>query len=305
MTPHAQRRAYRFVKNYVTLNILSDSVPISARKISTILGVSPVPVREALFRVSHEGLMDFVPEKGFYAKTLSQSDVLQACAIGKAVAVAGLDESFLARHEASIGKLKMAAERINRGISEGTRLAQAFWWIESLLRRLVTVCYHRQPRWHLLSILDQTLAFRRAVSHDTQVTARLPRMLVHLTEQFARQRIVDVAQAISEIVEHESARLLQGYPDYVETVASARRRYNASDGAIEGVLFSAKTSSYLENPEPTHRADLPYSVEASTHHNAVIAVSQNQSLCPLPERDPRGGQRDASTARRVPSWRLW
>ncbi|ANT54627.1 GntR family transcriptional regulator [Mesorhizobium amorphae] len=60
-------------------NVLSDSVPISTRQISTILGVSPVPVREALFRVSHEGLMDFVPEKGFYAKTCRVSQSTTSC----------------------------------------------------------------------------------------------------------------------------------------------------------------------------------------------------------------------------------
>lgn len=67
--------------------------------------------------------------------------------------------------------------------------------------------------------------------------------------------------------------------------------------------LQCQTSSYLGNPEPKHRADLPYSVEAeaSTRHNAVTGdVSQNRGLCRLPERDLGGGQRDTSTARRVP-----
>ncbi|WP_165922024.1 GntR family transcriptional regulator [Rhizobium azibense] len=252
--PHAQKRTYRFVKSYITRNVLSDSVPINVREISTVLGVSPVPVREALFRVSHEGLIDFVSEKGFYPKKLSHSDVLHACAISKAVAVSALDESFLARHEISIRKLETSAKRFSRELSEATRTAHAFWWIESFLRRLVTVCYHRQPRWHLLSILDQTVAFRRAVSDEKQASLGLARMLVRLVEQFARRGIIDVKQAISDLIEHETVRLSQGYPDYAEAVARARRRHNISDGAIEGVLFSARTSSYLEIPEPTHEA---------------------------------------------------
>ncbi|MGK6317818.1 GntR family transcriptional regulator [Neorhizobium sp. DT-125] len=242
MTPHAQRRTYRFVKAYVTRNVLSDSAPINVREISAALGVSLVPVREALFRVSHERLVDFVPERGFFAKRLSQSDVTHACLVSQAVAVAGLDDDFVARHEKQIAAVGAAAVRCGRELSEGTKPAHAFWWTEAVIRRLVEVCYHRQPRWHLLSILDQTLAFRRAVSNDAHAAAELAKMLGQLTEQISTHRLDLATATIRDIVEHEAGRFEAGYYLYADALTHARRRQNGSLGAIEGLLVNRSWS---------------------------------------------------------------
>lgn len=246
MTPHAQRRTYRFVKNYVTHNVLSDNVPINVKEIARVLGVSQVPVRESLFRIAHDGLIDYLPEKGFFARNLSQAEISDACTIGRAVAISTLDESFLRRHEAALLEL---VTLVGRSESRGTSGAShAFWWAEAVLRRLVRVGYSRQPRWHLTSILDQTLAFRRVVPVDVAVAARLEAMLAALASHFANRELVELRGVIGQFVEHEANRLSQGYPVYLEAVTRARRFQNAVNGAVEGVLFVDR-AVYGEHPE--------------------------------------------------------
>lgn len=44
-------------------------------EIATELGVSRVPVREALFQLQAEGLLQMVPNKGMYVRTVSESDL--------------------------------------------------------------------------------------------------------------------------------------------------------------------------------------------------------------------------------------
>ncbi|HEX2544363.1 MAG TPA: GntR family transcriptional regulator [Ramlibacter sp.] len=44
-------------------------------EIATELGVSRVPVREALFQLQAEGLLEMVPNKGMYVRTVSESDL--------------------------------------------------------------------------------------------------------------------------------------------------------------------------------------------------------------------------------------
>lgn len=49
--------------------------PLRQEEIATELGVSRVPVREALFQLQAEGLLEMVPNKGMYVRTLSQAQL--------------------------------------------------------------------------------------------------------------------------------------------------------------------------------------------------------------------------------------
>lgn len=49
--------------------------PLRQEEIATELGVSRVPVREALFQLQAEGLLEMVPNKGMYVRTLSEPEL--------------------------------------------------------------------------------------------------------------------------------------------------------------------------------------------------------------------------------------
>ena len=49
--------------------------PLRQEEIAAEFGVSRVPVREALFQLQAEGLVDMVPNKGMYVRTISASDL--------------------------------------------------------------------------------------------------------------------------------------------------------------------------------------------------------------------------------------
>jgi DNA-binding GntR family transcriptional regulator len=49
--------------------------PLRQEEIAAEFGVSRVPVREALFQLQAEGLVEMVPNKGMYVRTVSESDL--------------------------------------------------------------------------------------------------------------------------------------------------------------------------------------------------------------------------------------
>ena len=53
----------------------ASGAPLRQEEIAAELGVSRVPVREALFQLQAEGLVQMVPNKGMYVRTPSESDL--------------------------------------------------------------------------------------------------------------------------------------------------------------------------------------------------------------------------------------
>src|SRR5687768_3566905 len=53
----------------------ASGAPLRQEEIAAELGVSRVPVREALFQLQAEGLLEMVPNKGMYVRTVSPSDL--------------------------------------------------------------------------------------------------------------------------------------------------------------------------------------------------------------------------------------
>ncbi|OLP62684.1 hypothetical protein BJF93_09050 [Xaviernesmea oryzae] len=225
MRHHAQGRTYRYVKQYVTRNVLSDIVPLNVRAISDRLDVSQVPVREALFRISHEGLIDFVSGEGFFARSLSRIDLAQACAISRGIAIFGLQSPDPCLRPKPAG-IVSAANRCRDKLSTCADHSRAFWWVEAVLRRLIRRCYHREARWHLIRILDRTLAFRRTVSRDHQAAYNVAASLAKIASEIAEGDFPRALASIETLHINEEARLLCSYSAYNEALTRVRRAQN-------------------------------------------------------------------------------
>ena len=65
--------------NYIKTNIINLTYPpgynLNLGQLSEKLGVSPTPIKDALFRLSGEGLVEIAPRKGTYVKELSLEDI--------------------------------------------------------------------------------------------------------------------------------------------------------------------------------------------------------------------------------------
>lgn len=67
------------VYNFIKTNIINLTYPpgynLKLAKLSKQLGISPTPIKDALFKLAGEGLIDIAPRKGTYVRELSLNDI--------------------------------------------------------------------------------------------------------------------------------------------------------------------------------------------------------------------------------------
>jgi DNA-binding GntR family transcriptional regulator len=66
---------YLLIKNQILSHAMSAGDKINIDKLARELGVSNIPIRESLFRLSSEGLVTIVPFKGMFVAEMSLKDI--------------------------------------------------------------------------------------------------------------------------------------------------------------------------------------------------------------------------------------
>lgn len=72
-----QQIAYNKIKAAIIKNELLPDTLLVERQLSNTLGISRTPIREALRRLSSEGLVDFIPDKGMFVSKIRFEDILE------------------------------------------------------------------------------------------------------------------------------------------------------------------------------------------------------------------------------------
>ncbi|MDR1519617.1 MAG: GntR family transcriptional regulator, partial [Planctomycetota bacterium] len=72
-----QEQAYDHLKNMILAEEFDRDTIYSETKIAETLGISRTPIRDALQRLSHDGLIDIMPSKGFCVHKLTYGDIIE------------------------------------------------------------------------------------------------------------------------------------------------------------------------------------------------------------------------------------
>ena len=70
----ATEQAYQTVRAGITSGLYQSGSHLSAADLAERLGISRTPVREALRRLSSEGIVDFVAKRGAFVTDWSRDD---------------------------------------------------------------------------------------------------------------------------------------------------------------------------------------------------------------------------------------
>lgn len=101
-------QAYAFLRDQIVMVDLDPGAPINERALVEQLGVSRTPIREAVRRLSSEGLIDIIPNVGTFVAGLSK---------------AKLEEGHLIRSSLEGATIRIAADRLDAAAE--TRLEKA------------------------------------------------------------------------------------------------------------------------------------------------------------------------------------
>jgi DNA-binding GntR family transcriptional regulator len=91
--------------------------PLRQEEIAAEFGVSRVPVREALFQLQAEGLVDMVPNKGMYVRTVSASDLSELFRLRRLVETDVLEEAVPLHDAATLNRVETVQAALDKARS--------------------------------------------------------------------------------------------------------------------------------------------------------------------------------------------
>lgn len=97
--------------------------PLRQEEIAAEFGVSRVPVREALFQLQAEGLVQMVPNKGMYVRTISPQDLGELFRLRRLLEGDVLQEAVPLHDTASINRLETVQAALDKARSVDDWLA--------------------------------------------------------------------------------------------------------------------------------------------------------------------------------------
>jgi DNA-binding GntR family transcriptional regulator len=101
----------------------ASGAPLRQEEIAAEFGVSRVPVREALFQLQAEGLVEMVPNKGMYVRTVSEADLRELFRLRCLIESDVLAEAVPLHDAASINRLETVQAALDKAKSVADWLA--------------------------------------------------------------------------------------------------------------------------------------------------------------------------------------
>ncbi len=97
--------AEEHIRNSIVTGVFDLGESLQEAKLSTAMGISKTPIREALASLKLQGLVQIIPQRGAFVFTLSKEAVVQLCQFRLVLEGAALDQSMTENANALIKDL--------------------------------------------------------------------------------------------------------------------------------------------------------------------------------------------------------
>jgi DNA-binding GntR family transcriptional regulator len=213
-----QERTYTILRDRIHSGSIAPLERLNIDALARELGVSPIPVREALRRLEAEGWVRFTPNVGAVVSPVDSTSWEQAM-----VALAILEGAASAEAQKNLRRSDLARLRkISAGMEEAAARTDPLRF-SKLNRELHATIVARCPNKYLIELLDQT-------------NARLDRLrstmfvyLPHRSEEALREHV-----RLIELLEAGSKEEVEAYARWhkLRTVEAYRAIHQANDEAL-------------------------------------------------------------------------
>ena len=116
--PNLRSQTYKILKNMVITREILPGKKISEETLAQEIGVSRTPIREALFRLEHEGIVKIIPRRGAFVVKQSRENIIEILQVREVLealivrlVTPLLDESDIRKLRSSLEKLRAIPEK--------------------------------------------------------------------------------------------------------------------------------------------------------------------------------------------------
>ena len=181
LVPMSQRTSEgvaRILRTEIFSGQLKPGEPLPERLLAEQLGVSRTPVREALFTLHSEGLVELTPNRGATVRTITSHDIVQIYSLRQVLESYAAREAAQARTRQDLDALEDAHAKLERISASGTATEQALADLS-----FHTLISEAAGSPLLQTIMGQVLAF--TVSYRSNYAYPSDRAAVAITEHRA------------------------------------------------------------------------------------------------------------------------
>ncbi|MEU3983506.1 GntR family transcriptional regulator [Streptomyces sp. NPDC026672] len=122
-TVSAHDVALREIRDLILTGEYSPGAQITQEAVAARLGLSVIPVREALKSLQGEGQVVFAPRRGFFVSAYSREDLLEICAIRAALEGMAIRQGMPSMTPAVVEEMRAAAARMREADEAGDLIA--------------------------------------------------------------------------------------------------------------------------------------------------------------------------------------
>lgn len=219
-----QEVAYQFIKDSIINNKFLPNTMLVENNLCNMLGFSKTPIREALRRLTSEGFVEFIPEKGCFVSVLTFREFIDIFDAREAL------EGMAARLCAQYGDVQVASQ-----LSEQI----------SRFKKYLAIRDFEQ-------VLDADTK-QHGIIVNASRNARLGTFLDTLTQQIKRVRLItmeDFERLSLSYNEHKQIvdAIIEGDPDLAETACRTHIRSTKNFLINKNYLSNSSYLLYGEKP---------------------------------------------------------
>lgn len=214
-TSPLNERVYRHIREAVVSGLVSSSSRLDEQVFATEMGVSRTPVREAIAKLTKEGLVEYRPYQGNFVRVFTAKQINDLYEVRKVLESLATRLAVPKLTDGNVAELKAILDAVHDAYERGDLVAYG-----EADRRFHTAIAHFSANETLIESLDrlglQVQLVRAAANHDPGVVERTafqrPAILLALEardgEQAARlmeEHIEDVRRSVVDQLKREEA----------------------------------------------------------------------------------------------------
>lgn len=168
MSQSLAEKSYEYIRDKLSRGELAPGNQLVNRALADEIGVSVIPVREAIHRLASEGLVEHVPGAGAYVRKPNRQDLdnlyvlrdaLESCAAAEAAR--HIDEEQLEELEYLLGRARETVEQISKSPKGHSNKRQLNRWLDD------------EQQFHELLVEASRNELLAKVVHDTRAVGNV------------------------------------------------------------------------------------------------------------------------------------
>ena len=199
---------YRVLRRAIMTGQFEPGDPVTINGLAETLGVSAMPVREALNRLVAEGFLDFVMNKGFFRKAISVEELYNLYQVRIALERRAV---FLAVHNATDAEIDSLRSYWNGVMAEasGMSIGDLLLADEEFHRRLTALSHNRELSQFLEQVTRRIHVARHIDLEQSDWNTRAFNAHAQLLDLLQARKLEPALAALSDHIDLSLKRALQ------------------------------------------------------------------------------------------------